>query len=142
VLSKTLNNGIIYYIQRGRKSMARIVHFDITAEDAERAIQFYEKVFGWKFTKWEGPMEYWLINTGPQDEPGIDGGLSKREGPDAQIVNTLEVKSIDSTLDEIVKAGGKILRPKGTIPGVGYFAQCTDTEGTLFGVMESDTNAK
>jgi hypothetical protein len=122
--------------------MARIVHFDITAEDAERAIQFYEKVFGWKFTKWEGPMEYWLITTGPGNEPGIDGGLSVREGNDARIVNTIEVKSIDRTLDEIEKAGGKIVQPKGPITGVGYFAQCTDTEGTLFGVMESDEGAR
>jgi predicted enzyme related to lactoylglutathione lyase len=122
--------------------MARFVHFDITAEDIERSIKFYENVFGWKFTKWEGPMEYWMISTGPEDEPGIDGGLSKREGGDARIVNTIGVTSIDDTLDQIVKAGGKIVQPKGPIPGVGYFAQCMDTEGTLFGVMESDMSAK
>lgn len=122
--------------------MARIVHFDTTAENVERAIHFYESVFGWKFTKWEGPMEYWLISTGPEDKPGIDGGLSKREGPEAHMVNTIEVKSIDQTLENIVKAGGKIVQPKGPIPGVGYFAQCTDTEETLFGVMESDEGAR
>jgi predicted enzyme related to lactoylglutathione lyase len=132
--------------------MARVVHFDISAEDVERAIQFYESIFGWKFTKWEGPMAYWLISTGPQDEPGIDGGLSKRKGTDApgtdapgmdaQVTNTIEVESIDQILDKIVKAGGKIIQPKGAIPGVGYFAQCTDTEGTIFGVMESDEGAR
>jgi predicted enzyme related to lactoylglutathione lyase len=122
--------------------MARIVHFDMTAENVERAIHFYESVFGWKFTKWEGPMEYWLISTGPEDKSGIDGGLSKRDGPDAYMVNTIEVKSLDQTLETIVKAGGKIVQPKGPIPGVGYFAQCTDTEETLFGVMESDEGAR
>jgi hypothetical protein len=122
--------------------MARVVHFDISAENLERAIQFYESIFGWKFTKWEGPMAYWLISTGPQDEPGIDGGLSKREGTDAQVTNTIEVESIDQILDKIVKAGGKIIQPKGAIPGVGYFAQCTDTEGTIFGVMESYEGAR
>lgn len=121
--------------------MARVVHFDISADDVERAIQFYESIFDWKFTKWEGPMEYWLISTGPQEEPGIDGGLSKREGSDAQVANTIEVKSIDQTLDKVVKEGGKIIQPKGPIPGVGYFAQCTDTEGTIFGVMQSDERA-
>ena len=122
--------------------MARILHFDMTAEDVERSIKFYENVFGWKFTKWEGPMEYWMVSTGPEDEPGIDGGLSIREGGDARVVNTIGVTSIDDTLAQIVKAGGKIVQPKGPIPGVGYFAQCLDTEGTLFGVMESDMNAK
>ena len=89
--------------------MARVVHFDISAENVDRAIQFYESIFGWKFTKWEGPMAYWLISTGPQDEPGIDGGLSKRkgmdaqstdaQGMDAQVTNTIEVESIDQILD-------------------------------------------
>jgi predicted enzyme related to lactoylglutathione lyase len=122
--------------------MARVVHFDISAEDAERAIGFYETIFGWKFTKWEGPMEYWMISTGPQDEPGIDGGLSLREGTEAQVTNTIGVESIDQTLDKIVRAGGKIVQPKGAIPGVGYFAQCADTEGTVFGVMQSDESAR
>ena len=122
--------------------MVRIVHFDISAQDVERSMSFYEHVFGWKFTKWEGPMEYWMISTGPEEEPGINGGLSVREGDDAGVVNTIGVESIDITLEQIVKAGGKIVQPKGPIPGVGYFAQCTDTEGTLFGVIESDMNAR
>jgi predicted enzyme related to lactoylglutathione lyase len=122
--------------------MPRVVHFDITAVDTERAITFYETVFGWTFTKWEGPMEYWLVSTGPPDEPGIDGGLSLREGNGAGVTNTVEVKSIDRVLEQIVAAGGKIVQSKGAIPGVGWFALCTDTEGILFGVMESDENAR
>jgi predicted enzyme related to lactoylglutathione lyase len=122
--------------------MGRVVHFDIEAEDVERTIRFYEGIFGWKFTKWEGPMEYWLISTGSEDEPGINGGLSKRQGPESRVTNTFGVKSIDEILDEIVKAGGKIIQPKGAIPGVGYFAQCADTEGIVFGVMEDDESAR
>jgi predicted enzyme related to lactoylglutathione lyase len=121
--------------------MARVVHFDISAENVERVIQFYESIFGWKFMKWEGPMEYWMITTGPEGTPGIDGGLSRREGSDNRVTNTVEVDSIDQALEKILKAGGKIVQPKGAIPGVGYFAQCTDTEETIFGVMESDTSA-
>ena len=122
--------------------MARIIHFDMTARDVERSIKFYQDVFGWKFTKWEGPMEYWMVSTGSENEPGINGGLSIREGDNAGVVNTIGVDSIDNTLEQIVKAGGKVVQPKGPIPGVGYFAQCTDTEGTLFGVIESDVNAE
>ena len=114
----------------------------MTARDVERSIKFYQDVFGWKFTKWEGPMEYWMVSTGSENEPGINGGLSIREGDNAGIVNTIGVDSIDNTLEQIVKAGGKVVQPKGPIPGVGYFAQCTDTEGTLFGVIESDVNAE
>ena len=57
--------------------MPRVVHFDINAEKPEQLTKFYEKVFKWKFEKWKGPMDYWLITTG-KDEPGIDGGLTKR----------------------------------------------------------------
>jgi predicted enzyme related to lactoylglutathione lyase len=122
--------------------MARVVHFDMNAENVERAIQFYENIFDWKFTKWEGPIEYWLVMTGPEGTPGIDGGLSRREGSDNRVINTVEVDSIDQVLEKIVQAGGKIDEPKGAIPGVGYFARCADTEGTVFGVMESDTSVQ
>jgi uncharacterized protein len=52
--------------------MNRPIHFEIPAEKPERAMRFYEKVFGWKFERWGGPMEYWTINTGTS-EPGING---------------------------------------------------------------------
>ena len=57
----------------------RVVHFDVYADDVERAIAFYQTVFGWTIAKVEG-MDYWLITTG-EGERGIDGGLSKRESP-------------------------------------------------------------
>ncbi|KKG15484.1 VOC family protein, partial [Methanosarcina sp. 2.H.T.1A.15] len=56
-----------------------MVHFEIHAEDIERAKKFYEDVFGWKIEKWEGPIEYWNITTGKQEDPGIDGGLMRRQ---------------------------------------------------------------
>ena len=55
--------------------MPRPVHFDITANVPQRLVNFYGELFGWKFEKWGGPMEYWLIRTG-DSQPGIDGGLS------------------------------------------------------------------
>ena len=58
--------------------MPRIVHFDIPSDNPERAQKFYSQVFGWKFDKWNGPMEYWMVNTGDDKQPGINGGLGKR----------------------------------------------------------------
>jgi len=43
--------------------MPRVVHFEIPATDPERAAAFYKKTFGWKFEKWPGPMDYWMVNT-------------------------------------------------------------------------------
>ena len=122
--------------------MLRVTHFEITADDPERAIKFYSDVFGWKVHKWEGPMDYWLIATGPEDQPGINGGLMKREQPGAATTNTIDVPSADEFIAKITEAGGKILQPKQAVPGVGYFAYCQDTEGNTFGIMEEDTSAK
>ena len=60
--------------------MPRVVHFEIHAGDPERAISFYQRVFGWAFQKWEGPMDYWVITTGPDEQRGINGMAHDRLG--------------------------------------------------------------
>lgn len=122
--------------------MPRVVHFDIVADDPERAVAFYRDVFGWQIQKWEGPMEYWLITTGPKEEPGIDGGLGRRTEPGSGTENTVGVDSVDDFVKKVVANGGKVIQPKGPIPGIGWFASCEDTEGNHFGLMQSDPSAK
>ncbi|MFQ6124624.1 MAG: VOC family protein [Candidatus Heimdallarchaeota archaeon] len=121
--------------------MLRVVHFEIGVDDPERAVKFYQDVFGWKIEKWDGPIDYWLITTGEESEPGIDGGLMRRENSETTI-NTVEVPSLDEFVEKIAKAGGKVVRPKSTIPGVGYMAYCHDSEGNMFGLMQPDPTAK
>jgi uncharacterized protein len=122
--------------------MSRVIHFEIPAADPDRAIAFYGKAFGWKFDKWGGPMEYWMVTTGKDGTPGINGGMLRKPGPVAVTTNTIDVESVDKAVDAVVKAGGKLTMPKSPIPGVGYFAYCEDTEGNMFGVMQPDPNAK
>ena len=122
--------------------MPRIIHFEINCDDPERAAKFYREVFGWKIEKWDGPMEYWLASTGPKEQPGIDGGLMRREQPGAGTINTMEVDSLDDYLKKVASGGGKLISPKQAVPGVGWFANCTDTEGNVFGLMQNDPNAK
>jgi len=122
--------------------MPRPVHFDFPADNPERAIQFYSRVFGWKFEKWEGPMEYWLITTGPKEEPGVNGGMGRRGNPDMGVVNTIGVDSVDEYVERIISAGGRALQSRMAIPGVGWYATCQDTEGNAFGIMEDDPSAK
>lgn len=122
--------------------MSRIIHFEIPAADPEKLSAFYQKVFGWKFDKWAGPMEYWMIITGKDGEPGINGGMMRKPGGIASTTNTIGVQSVDSSIGAVTKAGGKLIMPKTPIPGVGYFAYCEDTEGNMFGVMQADSSAK
>lgn len=127
--------------------MNRPTHFEIHAENPERAIAFYTGVFGWNFQKWEGPTPYWLITTGTQS-PGINGGMVLRRGPaptDGQPMNgytvTIKVISCVATVASIVGSGGSIAVPLMPIPAMGWLAFAKDTEGNIFGVMQDDPTA-
>ncbi len=127
--------------------MPRVVHFEIHAENPERAVQFYSAIFGWEIMKWDGPQDYWLITTGPDDEPGINGAVMQRQGEiDGQAVIayvcTVEVPSVDEYVEKITQKGGSVAVPKMAVPGVGWLAYCKDTEGNLFGLMAPDPDAK
>ncbi|MFX0033699.1 MAG: VOC family protein [Candidatus Hodarchaeota archaeon] len=122
--------------------MGRIVHFELNVKNVDKAIKFYENVFGWEIKKWEGPIDYWLIMTGEESEPGIDGGLGYAEEDFPKLVNTIEVDDVDAIIKKIENNGGKIVRPKHAVPGVGWLAYFEDTEGITTGIMQSDPNAK
>lgn len=127
--------------------MPRVIHFEVHAEKPERAIRFYQDLLGWSFHKWEGPQPYWLITTGPDSQPGINGGLvPRRGGIDGQaviaFVCTVDVPAIDEYLKKATAGGATIAVPKMAIPGVGWLAYCKDTEGNIFGMMQSDKGAQ
>lgn len=122
--------------------MSRVVHFEISASDPGRAAGFYRKAFAWKIEKWAGPVEYWLVTTGPDGQPGINGGLLRRQAPYTGTTNTVDVESLDSAIATVKGAGGELVVPKMAVPGVGYLAYCHDTEGNLFGMMQRDPRAR
>jgi predicted enzyme related to lactoylglutathione lyase len=127
--------------------MNRVVHFEIHADDPERAKSFYSALFGWKITKWDGPIEYWLIETGPKTDQGIDGGMLRRRAPIDGLaviayVCTIDCENIEATMATAQKLGAAIALPKTAIPGVGWMAYLKDTEGNIFGVMQSDMAAR
>ncbi|QEL19039.1 VOC family protein [Limnoglobus roseus] len=129
--------------------MGRVVHFEIHADNLERASKFYTELLDWKFTKWDGPMEYWLITTGADSNVGINGGLMKRMGASpvlGQCVNsyvcTAGVDNLDETLAKGQSLGAAVALPKMPVPGIGWLAYVHDTEGNILGLMQRDPNAK
>jgi uncharacterized protein len=129
-----------------KSRMPRIVHFEIHAEDPQRAIRFYAAVFEWKFTEW-GP-DYSLVTTGPDGQPGINGGLLRRRGPAPQngqpvnaFVCTIDVPDLDDYLGRVEQNGGSIALPKMPVPGIGWLAYAKDPDGNIFGLMQSDSAA-
>jgi predicted enzyme related to lactoylglutathione lyase len=124
--------------------MNRVTHFEIYTADPKAVQPFYEQVFEWKFNKFEGgPIEYWLINTGDDKEPGINGGITRpREGQSPGTLNTVAVGSLGETIKKIEQRGGKICVPKMAIPKIGWLAYAADPAGNVFGILEPDENAK
>ena len=121
--------------------MARVIHFELAADDPERATEFYTKVFGWQIQKWDGPQDYCLATTGAPGAPGIDGAIMRRDPGMPAVVNTIDVAALDDMIAMVKANGGTVVAPKMTIPHVGYFAYCQDTEGNTFGMMQNDPSA-
>jgi len=122
--------------------MPNIVHFEISCDQIERASKFYSNVFGWQIDKSNDLEDYWYVSPESDDPYGITGGLTARAYPSDGTVNTFEVESVDSYAKKITEAGGKVVAPKISIPGVGYLVYCYDTEGNIFGVTEFDETAQ
>lgn len=123
--------------------MGRVVHFEIHAEDPARARIFYERVFNWKIAQWNDD-DYWLITTGKDGEKGINGGILKRLGnaptfdnPVSAFVCTVDVEDIDESSKKVVESGGNIMVEKREMGGLGWLCYCKDTEGNIFGLMQS-----
>ncbi|MFO1533074.1 MAG: VOC family protein [Thermoplasmatota archaeon] len=119
-----------------------VVHFEIPADDVERAQGFYSKSFGWKVSAIPG-MGYTIFHTTPTDAKGmvgtpgnINGGMLKRQAPVERLLVTVQVADIEASLKTVTKNGGKVLRGKQAVPGVGFTAYVQDTEGNPLGLVE------
>jgi hypothetical protein len=117
--------------------MGRLVHFEILAEDPQKAVDFYRSVFDWEIATWGGGEEsYWLITTGPDGVPGINGAIMGNSFPQ-KVINTIDVESLDEMLAKVEAVGGKTVHGPLEVPNVGMHAYCEDSQGNLFGMMQA-----
>jgi uncharacterized protein len=133
---------------KDKNKIPTIVHFEIPADDVERARKFYSTLFGWKIEKIEvkkdgATMDYWMISTSTKREDSseksshLEGGLIKRQHPQQPNLNYISVSSIDDYSNKVKELGGKVLLPKTEITGYGFFTVCIDTENNAFALWES-----
>lgn len=131
--------------------MARVVHFEIQADDADRARAFYAAAFDWTFVDYSHALDspYWGVITGPSDTPGIDGGLQPRPAPAPTMghgtnafVCTVQVEDYDETERRILDAGGVVALPKMALTGLAWQGYYLDTEGNTFGIHQPDPDAR
>jgi uncharacterized protein len=123
--------------------MGRVIHFEIHADDPDRAQRFYTEVFGWNAQSYGGPMDYRLLTTGPDGDLGINGAILRRQGPAPEAavpvsgyVCTIQVDSIEETERAVPAAGGEQVLERMEVPDVDQLAYFRDTEGNVFGALE------
>lgn len=128
----------------------RPIHFEIQADDLERAMKFYAEVFGWKFEDYSQFVNspYFGVITGEDSAPGINGGIQPRPaerpgvamGTNAATL-TMAVEDYDAAEQKILQAGGQLALPKFALPGMAWQGYYLDTEGNVFGIHQPDPNA-
>lgn len=122
--------------------MSRPVHFEIAAHDVARATTFFSNVFGWQFQTWDDGS-YQMAKTGDEGQMGIDGAIYKRTAAEQPaVMNSIGVASIEDACAKIVAHGGTVTRAKGPVPGMGWYATFTDTEGNPHALWQPDPDAK
>ena len=121
-----------------------VVHFEIYAQDIERAKEFYENVFEITLEKIQSPiplveMEMWsfpMDNEAPMTSYGAGGMLCKMEGFEPGGGGTLVYFGCEDCAIQAARAaefGGSIFQEKTSIGEHGFCALAKDTEGNLIG---------
>ena len=113
-----------------------ICHFEVPADNVERAKKFYQDLFGWKIEPAEGG--YNLITVG---EPGPNGGMMARQAPGQGVTVYIAVESVDDYSKKVQSLGGTVVMPKTPVPTMGYFAVFLDTEGNSMALWEVNPQA-
>ena len=126
--------------------MDKVVHFEITFDDHQRAKEFYGSVFDWELNDvpMGDGMSYTTATTVPIDDKmmpkesrAINGGFTSKGKETPAPVITIGVDSIDDTLKKIEASGGSTITPRTPIPNMGAFAYFKDSEGNTMGLYES-----
>jgi len=112
----------------------KLVHFEVLAKDANRATKFYSGVFGWDFSDSGMPgIDYRMVRTG--EDQG--GAVFAPEDGKTELKVYFDTDDIDATIAKVRDGGGEA-EDKQTIPSIGWFSGCKDTEGNSFSLYQND----
>ena len=120
----------------------RVVHFEIPADDVERARQFYREAFGWQLQPMP-EMGYTLVQTtptgdqGPTEPGAINGGMMQRHDPLSTVIVVIDVDDIDTALKTVEELGGTVVRQRMPIGDMGHAAYFRDPDGNVVGLWQN-----
>jgi predicted enzyme related to lactoylglutathione lyase len=111
--------------------MNSVCHWEFQTTNPDKAIKFYEGLFGWKLDYMK-EMNYVMIET--PERPG--GGISVVDKIESGgTVIYILVEDIEAKLKHAEKLGGKIVTPKCPIPNMGFYGVFADSEGNKMGLF-------
>lgn len=127
--------------------MDKVAHFEIPADDIERAQKFYKETFGWNIHQF-GDMPYWGCSTTESDENGqptekgaINGGMLKRDGENdpgsSNVAIVIEVSDTEAYCKKVEEAGGSVVLPSRKVGDMGIYARVKDSEGNIIGMWQN-----
>jgi predicted enzyme related to lactoylglutathione lyase len=115
----------------------QMVHLEIPAGDTERARQFWGSLFGWQWQAFEGPMEYHMTRFSET----AGGAIYAPDPPDKRGTRVyFDVDDINAGRARVAQLGGQVGDAM-SVPSMGWFVLCTDTEGNEFGLWQTDPEA-
>jgi len=114
----------------------RIVHFELLAQDPDRATAFWKGLFGWNVgaSTMEG-FDYRMFDLGD----GQGGAIFPSDTPGTMQVY-FDTDDIDASIARVRELGGTAA-DKQPVPTHGWFAACKDTEGIEFHLWQGDETA-
>lgn len=118
--------------------MSKVVHFEIPADDTSRARDFWTGLFGVEWRSYDGPVEYHMFSN---EDRQSGGGLMPRSDGQSGLVIYFGTDDIDRALERVRELGGTVEAEKMPVPGMGWFAPVTDTEGNRFSFWQNDDSA-
>ena len=113
--------------------MPKIVHAEVVGKDGPALHKFYNGVFGWKQNT-DLPGGYAMTN--PADSGIILGTGPAPDGSAGWVTFYVWVDSIDATLAEVERLGGKTVMPKFSPAPGNTIAMFADPEGHVVGLSE------
>jgi predicted enzyme related to lactoylglutathione lyase len=121
-----------------------VIHFEIVGRDPAALSKFYADVFGWSLRPPMAgdPMEYVAIDTVPEDNNVISGGIGKApEGYDGHVTFYIRVDDVEAAFAKIEARGGSrmmgpqnVPMPDGNSITIGLFR---DPEGRTIGLVDT-----
>ena len=114
----------------------QVVHLEIPSDNTAKGCEFWGSLFGWEFQDVPGPFEYRMANVDDKHGVAITDMEPGKRGPRVYF----DVQDINAGTARVRELGGTAGKT-GPVPGMGWFAVCSDPEGNEFGLWQNDTSA-